>query len=227
MKEKPYYKEENPKEEWEKFKEDICGLCEELMEILKCKNGEAGGRNIFLELTWGFARKIEEKYVDCRDYVAFHILIGSELDFNICPKLDFPNPLSVKSFLLNAIRKFNGNEEQKGETRELKRKREREEKCKKEEWEQFEKEMLFLRKRLLGAVKKANNTESNELFFRLIWEFLKQIKERYKEECDRYLAFHILAASGTEFYHSPNLDFPEPFSVKKFLEEKICEYEKK
>lgn len=212
------------KRKWEEFKEEMCGLRDELMDVLKDKKGEAEGRKIFLKLTWGFAEAIEKEYSDCRDYLTFHILIGGEFDFVYSPKLDFPEPLSAKFFIENAIRKFKGKEEKEGETREARKKREEDEMEQKAKWEKFGREISNLRHKLLELVKEAENTESNQPFFDLIWNFAARLQEKYNEKCARYLAYHVLTASSIEFYYAPNMDFPEPFSVESFLKNKIKEY---
>jgi hypothetical protein len=48
--------------------------------------------------------KLNDKYPDCYKYIAFHIMIGSTMEYTGAPKIDFPDPAdSVENFILKKI----------------------------------------------------------------------------------------------------------------------------
>jgi|SRR3989344_2214404 len=78
-----------------------------------------------------------------------------------------------------------------------------------EQWESYQQELLGLRDALFDS----HFVEVNKK----IVEFTKEIRERFPDY-DEYLAYHVPIWSTPFFEHSPKLDFPEPLSVKSFLE---------
>lgn len=95
---------------------------------------------------------------------------------------------------------------------------------KQKEWKKFKEELCALQEELMEILREKKGPEAKTIFFKLMGDFAEKIREKYKD-CEKYLAYHIIISSGTEFYYSPKPDFPEPFSVKSFLEGKIKEYE--
>ena len=49
---------------------------------------------------------LSKKFPDHKEYAAWNILVMSSLSHQSCPKLDFPEPDSVETFLRNLLRRL-------------------------------------------------------------------------------------------------------------------------
>jgi hypothetical protein len=98
-----------------------------------------------------------------------------------------------------------------------------EEKQKRGKWEALEKDLKVLSHSVFEKARLALGDEWAMWIMDKKVKFATKLKKNYPKEFDKYVAFHVLASSTTEYDKSPGLDFPEPDSVESFLKE--CEEE--
>jgi|GEM_PF-1591665 len=87
------FKEQTEKDDLAEREEELFSLCEKL------------GKN-YLEETGKIARELQQKYPDCRDYLYFHNLIGSDVSPGECKKKDFPGADSISNSLNSLLTKL-------------------------------------------------------------------------------------------------------------------------
>lgn len=103
--------EKRKREEWEKFKADLKELNTKVLDKARQILGKE-----YLEWTdkrYHFAMQIKKNYPDYQDYIAFHVLAFSTREYEDSPKLDFPEPDSVKTFLENLEKELDETKENK------------------------------------------------------------------------------------------------------------------
>ncbi len=106
MEQIPEVSEESPEAEWERFGKELFVLKEKLNDLIIAKKGENWGE-IFFNIPSEFAKKLLSEFKDCHQYYAYHILLESSTSYEKSPKLDFPEPFSVKTFIQNKIEELN------------------------------------------------------------------------------------------------------------------------
>ncbi len=93
------------KEEWDNLKQEIENSVMQVKDYAREKAGNRWSR------WWGkkiveFGNKVKANVPDYGKYVAWHRLISSGTDFEISPKLDLPEPYSVKSFIQECVKEL-------------------------------------------------------------------------------------------------------------------------
>jgi len=89
-------REEATREEWESYQQELKNLA----NTLRSHFGE-----VYEEIV-EFAHELKEKFPDYQEYIGFHVIAGSTALFEDSPKLDFPEPYSVKSFYKRMQKEF-------------------------------------------------------------------------------------------------------------------------
>ena len=95
----------SPEEEWDNLKQEIGNFVIRTQNYAKEKIGNSWGK------WWSgkiveFGNKITANIPDYKKYITWHMLIGSSTEFEISPKLDLPEPYSVKSFIQKCVKEL-------------------------------------------------------------------------------------------------------------------------
>lgn len=91
--------------EWMRVKEEIAGLLVRVETLAMERLGDeafAWHDKRFVD----HAKEIRLIVPDCCDYVAWHKFIGSTVFYEMSPKLDLPEPYSIKAYLDSLVREL-------------------------------------------------------------------------------------------------------------------------
>lgn len=88
---------------WVNTRKEIENLASDLQQISIEKLGRPYWAVWFQGQILDLSNQIKGQYDDCEKYVAYHALIGSTTDQKTSPKIDFPEPYSIKIQLENLI----------------------------------------------------------------------------------------------------------------------------
>lgn len=88
--------EKEPKQEFVKFDEEKIAEIKTKLDAAFDKDEDIA--NIF-QKTSNFARELQKKYPDFRNYRLYHLLILSSVGEGDCDKFDFPGDDSVEKFI--------------------------------------------------------------------------------------------------------------------------------
>lgn len=92
--------------EWRECKEEIRELKEKIYSKAREQSKDKGAIWAYVTES-AFAKKLKTIYPDYNKYIAYHELIGSNgIIHTQAPKLDFPEPDSVKTFYEETLKKL-------------------------------------------------------------------------------------------------------------------------
>ena len=101
--------EKPTKEEWEAYKIEIKKLNVEVRQKADEVLGEDGC--IWMQQqAVDFTDQLKKNGIDYKHCIAWHIIIGSGMDYENAPRLDFPNSYNVKNFLSQLRDELNNKE---------------------------------------------------------------------------------------------------------------------
>jgi hypothetical protein len=195
------------KEIWEKTKKEIEDLNREVLDLAK----EKMGRNSVL---WVHNKKLEFQKIikkeaeinNLEDYVAWHRIIGSSVDMSKAPKLDFPNPYSVKEFLINLKEEINNFDK---------------------DWEKKAREIKILLNNVIKLSREKIGTDWHLWIDKKNSEFRERL-EKLGFTPEIYAAWQLMTKGEVDTSEGiTGEDFPEPNSTTTFLKNLIQELREK
>lgn len=106
------FSEQKPtKEEWEAYKKEIETLWDEIMDKAH-KIFRGANRHYWIAAKRDalYNKKFFAAFPNHQNYIAWHKIISSGVDYEQAPRLDFPDPYNVKKFCLKLLEELEDEE---------------------------------------------------------------------------------------------------------------------